>query len=268
MILMIAKYPTRLLLISMIIFMDGSLLYSASKKCSVSIITSIYNGDTFIEGFMRDIVQQTIFDECELILINANSPGQEWLVIESYLMRYPNIKYIKLDSDPGLYAVWNIAIKMASAPFITNANIDDRLAFDSCETHRRALEAHPQIDLVYSDIYVTRVPNETFLTTKSRRLYSMIKEFSKKNMRMCIVGNHPMWRKSMHEKYGYFDETYKSAGDFEMWLRAVQGGAQFKKINGVYGLYYSNPAGLSTRPGSVGRQECSKIIAQYQSLFK
>lgn len=34
----------------------------------VSIITSVYNGDSFIKGFMHDIVQQTIFKKCELII--------------------------------------------------------------------------------------------------------------------------------------------------------------------------------------------------------
>ncbi len=237
------------------------------KKYSVSIITSLYKGDKFIGGFMKDIVQQTIFDQCELILINANSPGNEEQVILPYLTKYPNIKYIKLSSDPGLYAVWNMAIKMAKAPFITNANVDDRLAFDCHEVHKKALEANPHIDLVYSDMYVTHVPNETFLTTTSKRVYGL-PQFSKKNMRMCIMGNHPMWRKSIHQKYGYFDETYKSSGDYEMWLRAMQGGSQFRRIDGIYGLYYSNPEGLSTRPGSIGRKERTRIVAKYQSLFK
>lgn len=238
-----------------------------NKNYRVSVITSIYKGDQFIEGFMKDIVQQTIFEQCEFILINANSPGNEEQVIQPYLALYPNIKYMKLTSDPGIYGVWNMAIKMASAPFITNANVDDRIAFNCYEVHKKALENNPHIDLVYSDMYVTRVPNETFLTTSSKKVYGL-PEFSKKNMRKCIMGNHPMWRKSMHEKHGYFDESYKASGDFEMWLRAVQGGSQFKKIDGIYGLYYSNPEGLSTRPGSIGRKEFAKIVAQYHSVFQ
>jgi GT2 family glycosyltransferase len=55
-----------------------------------------------------------------------------------------------------------------------------------------------------------------------------------------------MWRKSCHERWGYFDEQYFAAGDFDLWLRFVEGGAQFKKVPGVYGVHYSNPKGLST----------------------
>ena len=62
----------------------------------ISIITSVYNGDQFIEGFLADITQQTIFDQCELILINANSPGNEEPVIKKYMDQYPNIIYQRL----------------------------------------------------------------------------------------------------------------------------------------------------------------------------
>ena len=37
----------------------------------ISIITSIYKGEKFIKHFFEDIAKQTIFKECELILINA-----------------------------------------------------------------------------------------------------------------------------------------------------------------------------------------------------
>src|SRR5688572_18772954 len=90
------------------------------KKPLVSIITSIWNGDEFIEGFLADITRQTFFTNCELILINANSPGNEEPVIEKYMSQYPNIRYVKLNQDPGLYGVWNMGIKMAKGEFITN----------------------------------------------------------------------------------------------------------------------------------------------------
>jgi hypothetical protein len=83
-----------------------------------------------------------------------------------------------------------------------------------------------------------------------------------------LPNNHPMWRKTMHEKYGFFDETYKHAGDWEMWLRAVKSGAQFLKVPGVYSLFYYNPKGLST-DGSNPRiaQEERKIYWTYRTLF-
>lgn len=234
----------------------------------VSIITSVFKGDLFIEHFLRDIVQQTIFHECELIIINAHSPGNEEPIIFKYMKLYPNIVYVKLGYDPGLYAVWNRGIALARGDYITNANIDDRVDHRCYELHSAVLDAHPDVDLVYSDIYVTCTPNETVRTTQSTTVQESA-EFSRMNMQQCLPNDHPMWRKAMHKNYGFFNETFSSAGDYEMWLRAVAGGAQFKKVPGVLGLHYVHPYGLSTDAHNPKiMAEVSQIRQHYQFLWQ
>ena len=65
----------------------------------ISILTSVYDGDEYIRPFLEDITRQTIFEsKCELVIVNANSPGNEEEVIKEYVEKYPdNIKYKKLD---------------------------------------------------------------------------------------------------------------------------------------------------------------------------
>jgi glycosyltransferase involved in cell wall biosynthesis len=252
---------------SILLFSGLLICISLRATPRVSIITSVYDGDEFIEGFMYDITHQTIFNRCELIIINANSPGHEEEVIKRYMKKYPNIIYKKIDEDPGVYGVWNIAIAMAQAPYITNANIDDRLKYDCYEVHAAALDANLGADLVYSDFFITHYPNETFLINRHATMMIM-PQFSKRNMRKVLPNNHPMWRKSMHEKYGYFDERYKSAGDWEMWLRAVELGAIFLKVNGAYALFYNNPKGLSTnKDNPLIRKENAHLHLRYRHLL-
>ena len=52
----------------------------------------------------------------------------------------------------------------------------------------------------------------------------------------------------MHDKNGLFDESFKSAGDYEFWLRCVNTGSNFGRLNQVLGAYYVNPKGMSTDP--------------------
>jgi GT2 family glycosyltransferase len=218
-------------------------------KPVISILTSVWKGDEFIEHFLIDITRQTIFDQCELIIINANSPGNEEEIIKKYVRAYPNIIYKRLDKDPGLYGVWNLAIGISRAEFLVNANIDDRMAPNFLEVHLQALQENPDVDLVYCDNYWTGKPNETFETNSGNNRFHPLgyptPEFSKA-IAALLPGCHPMWRKSLHKKCGLFDETVFVVGDLDMWMRAVKAGAIFKKINGIYGLYYSNPIGLST----------------------
>jgi len=61
----------------------------------------------------------------------------------------------------------------------------------------------------------------------------------------------------------------KSSGDMEMWLRAAfVGGAQFKMIPGVYGLYYHSPSGISTNPNSHVYTENKRIWTTLRDIPK
>lgn len=242
------------------------------KKILVSIITSIWDGDEFIKEFLEDITRQTLFDKCELILINADSPGNEDPIIKKYIAHYPNIRYLKLSKDPGIYGVWNIGIKMAEGEFITNANLDDRRDPRLIELHVAALQAMPDIDLVYSGYFITSYPNETFENNRySWIVDDLLEPFTPQNMYKCLPGPQPTWRKSLHERYGYFDDSFLSCGDWEMWNRAVSQGAKFLKIPGARGLIYQNPKGLSTDQDSkksLQRQkEQNRIILQYSPMW-
>jgi len=250
---------------------DPSILVKIGDLPKISIITSVYDGDDFIRPFLEDITKQTIFEEkCELILINADSPGNEEIIINEYLEKYPNnIVYKKLDEDPGVYGVWNIGAKMATGEFLTNANLDDRKAPHSLEKHAKTLYASPGVDLVYADLFITDKPNETFEdSTANERRYNF-PDFSFENLQMVnMPHNNPMWRKNYHEKYGYFNELYTSAGDWEMWLRGASQGSKFKKIHEVLGLYYFNPVGISTNPDNFSRksEEEAAIYEKYAEL--
>ena len=234
----------------------------------ISIITSVYDGDEFIRPYLEDITRQTIFkDKCELIIINANSPGNEEEVIKEYMQKYPdNIVYEKLDKDPGIYGVWNLGVEKSTGEYLTNANLDDRKSPNSLERHAKELFLSQDVDLVYADMAITDKPNEVWEQNSSAGKRYNFPEYSFENLKMTNMPHAaPMWRKSIHEKYGLFNDNYKSAGDWEMWLRAASQGAKFKKIGSILGLYYFNPKGISTNPDNFSwkQEEEREIFTEY-----
>ena len=245
--------------------------FDTDELPKISIITSVYDGEEFIEPFLNDMTNQTVFDKCELILVNANSPGNEEEVIEKYMQKYDNIIYKKLDEDPGIYGTWNEALKLATGEYVTNANLDDRKASNSLEVHARELYTNPNIDLVYADSYITNAPNETFDNNTSQDRRYNFEQFSKDAMlRGNQPHNNPMWRKSLHEQHGEFNSDYKSAGDWEFFLRCTFGGAEFKKINDILGLYYFNPKGISTNFENFAwkQEEEKEIYTKYKTMME
>jgi len=234
----------------------------------ISIITSVYDGDEFIEEFLENITSQTIFkSKCELILIDADSPGDEEPIIRKYVEKYPeNIKYHKLEKDPGIYAVWNKAIEMSDGEYITNANLDDRRRVDCIELQAKVLLNNPDYDLTYSDNYQTTKPNQSFDHPDVNARYVSPNKIGFEELKKGNAPhNSPMWRRTVHDKYGKFDESLRSAGDWEMWMRGTSKGMKIKKIHIPLGIYYFNPTGISTNKENEEwkRNEEQSVLMKY-----
>ena len=241
----------------------------------VSLITSVYKAEEYIEQLMEDVTRQTIFEEkCEWIILNVDPPGEEFdeEVILKYAEKYPNnIIYKRLEEDPGIYDTWNMGIKMSTGDFVTNVNCDDRRPSWAYEKQAKLLVANPDVELVYNDSYIVHEPNVMWEDVSPDTQRYNFEQFSKEAMlRGNLPHNNPMWRRTVHDKYGYFNQYYKSAGDWDFWLRCAFGGSKFKKCQDILGVYYFNPTGMSTNPehDSWKKEHEREIFQNYLTILQ
>jgi hypothetical protein len=247
----------------------------------ISIITSILNGKKFIKGFLEDVERQTIFKDCQLIMIDANS--DDYLETEKHIhaftQKHDNASYYKIiiDDDyqvrniPGVYKVWNMAIQdYAESEMLTNWNIDDRRDPRNLELHYNALYTDPSVDLAYAPVLETNAPNET-MEKNSANLFHDLPDYTLDMLfTVNMPHNGPVWRAHMHDEYGYFDESYFSAGDYDMWLRAaLEGSLFFKVCKEPLGLYYRNPEGISSKQSTLGKalQEVADVKTKHLKTY-
>ena len=221
------------------------------------------------------IQKSRIFEEkCEWIILNANPEGHDFEeeIIMKYVEKYPNnIIYKRLEEDPGIYDTWNMGIQMATGEYVTNINCDDRRRVDGLEQQAKLLTANEDVDLVYNDSYIVHEPNVMFENVPPGCQRYNFEHFSKEAMlRGNLPHNNPMWRRELHDKFGYFNQYYKSAGDWDFWLRCSFGGAKFKKHPDILGVYYFNPTGMSTNPehDSWKREHEKEIFQGYLKIFQ
>ena len=241
---------------------------STDLPFSVTIVTSLYEGEKYIKSFLENMIAQTIFDQCQLFIVDANSPQKEYEITQNYLELYPNIRYLRLDKRIGIYEAWNLAIKESDSEFITNANVDDLHRHDALELKVKALRENPEVDVAYSDVYYSFLPNLPFEIAEKCNLKTNLPTANKFNLlNFNSPHNSPIWRRLLHQKIGYFDPTYKSAGDYEFWLRAAFSGSFFLKITEPSVLYYYNPKGMSTKNTTPSIDEAMKIRTIYQNLL-
>jgi len=203
----------------------------------VTAIVSSYNSEKFIGGCIESLEAQTIADKLEIIVINSGSQQNEGNIIKDFQQKYSNIKYIRTENRETIYAAWNRGIKAASGRYITNTNTDDRLRQDALEILYKTLEQSPDISLVYAKQYITNLPNQPFSETGNIGIHEW-PEFDRDILfEYCCVGPQPMWRKTLHDTFGYFDASLEVAGDYEFWLR-ISGKTKFRLINQYLGTYY------------------------------
>lgn len=231
----------------------------------VSAIASLYRGGDYIEQFLDNITSQTIFAEhCELIIIDADSPENESEVIARYMARFPNIVYHRAATRIGIYEAWNLGVSMSRGRYLTNTNLDDLRRFDSLERQVEILEKFPFVDVVYQDFYYSFEGKAPFEKSAAVGYKSEVPVVTPYNLMLSnSPHNAPMWRRALHDEMGMFDASFRSAGDYEFWLRCIKAGKTFYKVNDPHVVYFVNPEGLSTRPDTRGIEEANRITKRH-----
>ncbi|MEG4519845.1 MULTISPECIES: FkbM family methyltransferase [unclassified Microcoleus] len=229
----------------------------------VSAIVSTYNSEKFIRGCLQDLVEQTLYKQglLEIIVIDSGSQENEQSVVREFQAKYPNIVYDRTSDRETLYAAWNRGIKMSRGAYMTNANTDDRHRPDALEIMAKYLDENAEVSLVYADQLITNTANDTFATTQAEKGWKWPAFDYSELERRCIIGPQPMWRKSLHEKHGYFRSEFTAAGDYEFWLR-IGKTENIVYLPEILGLYYENQQGLQ-HSSPISYQETRQIWDEY-----
>lgn len=186
----------------------------------VSAIVSTYNSERFIRDCLEDLLRQTIADRLEIVIINSCSQQNEEAIIYEFMARHANIVYLKTPTRETIYKAWNRGIRLARGKYITNANADDAHAPDAFEKMATVLDERPEVGLVYVDqkyYKETAGGGKEFWFDCDRGPFSWNRLLDE-----CFASSQPMWRACVHDEFGYFDEIFFTAGDYEYWLRIAQ----------------------------------------------
>jgi glycosyltransferase involved in cell wall biosynthesis len=210
----------------------------------ISVITSIFNSPLFIEGFLKDALRQSIFFDCEFLLLDCNDHDNDFKLIEPFLTWTP-FKYHKIGKC-SIYEAWNKGIELSSSDLLSNWNTDDRRKFNSLEIQYEYMKENPICDVCYGPTHISHIPNEIFEEHSPNTIYPALEGTLENQLKHNSPHCLPVWRKNIHAKFGMFDTSYISASDYDMWFRVLKGGGVLSNIEINTGLYYHNPSGIST----------------------
>ncbi|WOT06296.1 glycosyltransferase family 2 protein [Shewanella youngdeokensis] len=254
-----------------------------NKIPTISFITSVYKGEEFMRGYLENIAIAALECGGEVIIIDANSPEQEIDVFNQFISDFPEYEvlftYEKLDHDPGLYNCWELAINKSSAEYVSNANLDDRRSPFQAGVLIEQLNNNPKYSGAASAMRATTARNTPWYK-QTENQYWFNKGYRKhidfdalyiksednivksQNIMHCM----PIWKKSLHKTYGYFnEEKYGTSADWAFWLECTQNGEVFCLVPQVLSQYYINEQSHNRVNDPNGTKE-KRIIADYLNV--
>jgi len=259
--------------------LDPDLLHEiceASNGYSLTLVTSLFKGLRYVVDYALNLKRMNLFGRTEILIYVV--PSSEAETARNYLSRFfkhdPNVKVSLLEPDPGLYECWNLGIRNASGKYVSNANADDRrgryhsdyLIFLSELRELTAVSSALLTDtkLTYAEYSITQDVWFSGMGRSISKEHLFIESdgiVESQNLFHCM----PIWSKSIHDKYGYFDEAkYGTSCDWEFWLRCTDKGMTSRLVDIPLGFYLQDPASHNRRHEH--RRECEqRIVEQYIS---
>ena len=221
----------------------------------VSTITPCYNMSKYMKGFLDNLSTQTHKD-LEIVLDHNDPTDEEIMLVEDYNNEHDTIFHIQVEGVDPIGISMNRCIEFASGDYLCIWNVDDLRTPDSIEVMAKALDENPDVDFVYGNYVI--VPN--FGGTEGQYVDETGREDELTTG--MILGPYFMFRKSILEKSGVFDEQLVQGADYDLALRlAFNGKGLHLPIN--LGYYLNEGLGQSTKPDSKQPIERTVIELRY-----
>lgn len=217
---------------------------------SVSAVISAYFGAEYLEGRIENLQKQDPKPEI-IVVCQFGSPEIE--ITKKY-----SVVVVPTTDIPTVYAAWNLGIKAAKGQYITSANCDDRFSKGGLALLVKALDEHPEYAIAYG--------NQEIVEKVGGPVVSWFKWAEggfRELLDGCFLGPMPLWRKNLHEKYGYFDPGMTSAGDYEFWLRLAFNNEKFFKVDKIVGQYLKSDSSVEHRDANLSKFETTEARSRY-----
>jgi hypothetical protein len=157
-----------------------------------------------------------------------------------------NAVYARSAQRETIQAAWNRGIGLARAPYLVFLGVDETLYPETLGLLASELDRSPEVDWVMGDSLVTRVETNGLLKEDVMKYDRTGAGKDHAYLETCYlswVGG--MYRKSIHERFGYYDESFGAAGDTEFKNRILPH-IRVKFIPRTLGLFLNYPEGNTT----------------------
>ncbi len=189
----------------------------------VSVVIPAYNVEKYIKQAIESVLLQD-YKNLEIIVVDDGSTDNTGKILSEYEKKDSRIKVIT-QINKGLAGARNTGLVYAKGDYLCILDSDDIMLPDKISKQSEFLEFNPEYDITYSGLYhFVDGDNDIFHHPINALGYLQYDSLLYGNV---INPNTVFFKRSVFESCGGFDETLRSAEDWEYWLNLTYRGLKF-----------------------------------------
>lgn len=183
---------------------------------TLSVLMSVHNGEKYVREAIESILAQT-YRDFEFVIVDDGSTDETNHILNTLAEKDSRVVVIKNKTNIRLTASLNKALRQAQGILIARMDADDVALPDRFRKQVAFLNAHPDIGVVgtafeWIDEHGSVIEKRDVLTSHT-------------DIHRALIRTNPflhgsvMMRKELLDQVHSYNETYKKAQDYDLWLR-------------------------------------------------
>jgi len=191
----------------------------------VSVIVSLYKTGRKLQEFLRRLASQTLVTQgaLEVVLVDSGSPDNEFGAARTLCPeRGIQCLYVRCNRRETIQMAWNRGITLARAPYLAFLGVDEMDHPEALEILARELDRDPGLDWIQGSNVAVSVTKTGVYESDASPFDRPVKGKWAQYLdctSLSFVG--ALYRKSIHERFGYYDSSFGAAGDNEFKNRVL-----------------------------------------------
>jgi glycosyltransferase involved in cell wall biosynthesis len=197
-----------------------------------SIVVPVYDGAAFVAEAIGSALAQT-YPNVEVVVVDDGSRDATPAIVDALAARDPRVRVVH-QANRGLSGARNAGIEHARGAYVAFLDADDWLLPNKLTDQVAALEAHPDVDLVYGEVhYVDERHGGVWDPLRGAPPLPFSRLLAYRNW---FAPPAPLLRRSLVDAVGDFDPAFRAVEDWDYWLRCLSR-TDFLFVPGVVAHY-------------------------------
>jgi len=189
--------------------LKGILAENSADQPLVTVVTAVYNGQSYMAGCLESVLRQD-YPNVEHIVLDGGSCDGTVDVLREYDDR---IALWRSEPDGGVYDAWNKALAEARGEWICFLGVDDEFLPGAISAYMALAAANPNAEYLSSNVRWVH-------PSGFQKILGQPWTWGAFSQWMCTPHVGSMHRRSLFDRLGGYNISYRIVADYELLLRA------------------------------------------------